>query len=141
MYSVFSPNFLPQCAIPVFEGLLEDDALDKQLMELLYLLAYWQALAKLRLHTERTLDVFRSVTRSGGITLRAFQKRVNTTIPTKELAREAASRVRRMAKVSQKRTKYPETCSAGNAKSYPEGTANKGKDVARKPATRENPGK
>jgi len=38
-------------------------------MELLFLLAYWQGLAKLQLHTEKTLNTLDSVTRALGIAL------------------------------------------------------------------------
>ena len=79
--------------IPVFEGLIDDDSTHKQLMDLLFLLASWQALAKLWLHTEHTLDVLRNVTRSLGISLCTFQKHTNKIFETRELPREVALRV------------------------------------------------
>lgn len=94
-------------------------------MDLLYLLAYWQALAKLRLHTEHTLNIFKNVTRLLGITLRAFQKHVNSTFQTKELRREATSRVRKAVKASQRTkqkaqnvVKKPVTMTKDNSKQY-----------------------
>jgi len=42
-----------QCAIPVFEGLL-DEPYNTLLMQLLYRAAEWHALAKLRVHTDAT---------------------------------------------------------------------------------------
>ena len=45
-----------KCAIPVFEELLPEPH-NRQLLELLFLLAYWQELAKLQLHTEDTLTM------------------------------------------------------------------------------------
>jgi Sec-independent protein translocase protein TatA len=110
-------------------------------MELLFLLADWQALAKLRLHTERTLDILRNVTRSLGITLRAFQKHAGTTYKTRELPREAASRVRREMKASQKREKHQKGQAAGSTTSHSMGTSNKGKDVIQEAATPGDAGK
>jgi len=43
-----------QCAIPVFDGLL-DPCNNVIVMDLLFELATWHALAKLRLHTESTV--------------------------------------------------------------------------------------
>ena len=110
-------------------------------MELLFLLADWQALAKLRLHTERTLDMLRNITRSLGITLCAFQKHTGTTYETRELPREAASRVRREMKASQKREKHQKGLATGSAISHLMGTRNKGKDVIREAATPGDAGK
>ncbi len=45
-----------KCSIPVFEGLLPDKHSDI-LMDLLFILAHWHALAKLRQHTELTLNI------------------------------------------------------------------------------------
>lgn len=67
-------------------------------MEMLYLLAHWQGLAKLRLHTESTLSILDNVTRSLGISLRAFKKGTCSAYKTRELPSEAASRSRREAK-------------------------------------------
>ena len=104
-------------------------------MDLLFLLASWQALAKLRLHTERTLDMLRNVTRSLGITLRAFQKRTKTIFETKELPKEVAARVRRETKkTSQKQGKGQP---ASSTTSHSTGARNKGKGVIQVATTSE----
>lgn len=69
---------------------------------MLYLLAYWQGLAKLRLHTEDTLAILDNITRSLGISLRAFKKDTCSIYKTRELPSEAASRSRREARRQQK---------------------------------------
>jgi len=56
-----------QCAIPIFDGLLnaEDNAIVLEL-DLLFKLATWHALAKLHLHTDSTLHSLEgSTTRLG----------------------------------------------------------------------------
>jgi hypothetical protein len=60
-------------------------------MELLFLLAYWHGLAKLRLHTEKTLNILDNVTRALGMALRAFKKETCPQFDTKELPKEAAA--------------------------------------------------
>lgn len=110
-------------------------------MELLFLLVDWQALAKLRLHMEHTLDILRNVTRSLGIMLRTFQKHMDTTYETRELLREAASRVRREMKASKKREKHQKGQTTGSTTSHSMGTHNKGKDVIHEAATPGDAGK
>lgn len=95
------PQFL-QCAIPVFDGLLPEPH-NKRLTEMLFLLAYWQGLAKLRLHTESTLAILDDITRSLGISLRAFKKNTCSMFQTKELPVEAAARRRREEALTRKR--------------------------------------
>lgn len=45
----------PQCAIPMFEGLL-DEPMNSLILNLLFILAEWHAYAKLRLHSKTTLS-------------------------------------------------------------------------------------
>jgi hypothetical protein len=78
-------------------------------MELLFLLAYWQGLAKLRLHTEKTLDILDSVTRALGMALRAFKKETCSKFDTKELPKEAAARQRRETKLATKQSSSAKT--------------------------------
>ena len=72
-------------------------------MNLLFEMATWHFLAKLRLHTESTLAALEtSTTRLGA----AFRKFVNTTCEayvTKDLPSEEAARGRRQAALSQKK--------------------------------------
>jgi hypothetical protein len=83
-----------QCAIPVFDSLLPEPH-NRRLLQLLFLLGYWQGLAKLRLHTETTLQLLDNVTTALGEALRDFKKHVCSSYATKELPREAAARNRR----------------------------------------------
>ncbi|PCH39704.1 hypothetical protein WOLCODRAFT_86451, partial [Wolfiporia cocos MD-104 SS10] len=85
-----------QCIIPILDMLLPPEH-NEVVLTLLFELATWHALAKLRLHTEDTLTVFTRATESLGDSLRAF---VNTTCEaydTQELPKEHAARGRRTA--------------------------------------------
>ncbi|KAJ3575441.1 hypothetical protein NP233_g1093 [Leucocoprinus birnbaumii] len=84
------------CAIPCFEGLLPEPH-NKRLMTLLYRLAEWHALAKLRMHTEGSLNLLQSLTREIGTLFRQFREKSCSCFETTELPREAAARQRRKA--------------------------------------------
>ncbi|KZT30276.1 hypothetical protein NEOLEDRAFT_1153539 [Neolentinus lepideus HHB14362 ss-1] len=88
---------LLQCSLPVFEGLLAEPY-DKHVQELLFALAEWHAGAKLRIHTEQTLEDLQSATTHLGARLRHFVKYTCPSFDTKELPREEAARVRRQQK-------------------------------------------
>ncbi|KAJ3576110.1 hypothetical protein NP233_g670 [Leucocoprinus birnbaumii] len=64
---------LLQCAMPVFEGLLPEPH-NGIVMDLLFTLAMWHALAKLRLQTETTLHLLQSMTVQLGSALRTFNE-------------------------------------------------------------------
>jgi hypothetical protein len=85
-----------QCAIPVFEGLLYEP-INKRLMTLLYRAAEWHAPAKLRMHTDRTLNCMEIVTSEFGKLMREFRDLSNATFTTYETDREVTSRNRRQA--------------------------------------------
>ncbi|KAH7904490.1 hypothetical protein BJ138DRAFT_1019091 [Hygrophoropsis aurantiaca] len=95
---------LLQCAIPVFEGLLAGQHNDR-LLKLLFLLAHWHALAKLRMHTDSTLTLLDCATKSLGAALRDFQTKVCPAFNTHELRREADARKRRSNAQSNRRQK------------------------------------
>ena len=57
-----------KCAIPAFDGFLPEPD-NKHLLKLLFLLAYWQGLAKLCLHTEATLGLLDKVMKDLGDSL------------------------------------------------------------------------
>ncbi|KAJ7330330.1 hypothetical protein DFH08DRAFT_926009 [Mycena albidolilacea] len=99
MKKMAARNFedLLQCALPVFEGLL-DEPHDSIVQDLLFTLAYWQALAKLRLHTTFSIAALKNVTCQLGRQLRNFTKKTCSAFTTKELPREEAARGRRNAK-------------------------------------------
>jgi len=72
---------------------------------LLFELATWHALAKLRLHTETTLTALESSGMRLGKALRRFQDTVCSQNPTYELPSEAEARYRRQEKAHLKKTK------------------------------------
>jgi hypothetical protein len=89
-----SLTFRKQCAIPVFDGLLPEPH-NRSVLELLFVMAHWHALAKLRLHTDITLAAMDSITVLLGIKLRLFQSKTCSAFSTRELIRERDARVRR----------------------------------------------
>jgi hypothetical protein len=91
-----------QCSIPVFEGLLPEPH-NTILLDLLFLLAQWHGLAKLRLHTDDTLKIMDQVTVALGNQLREFQNITCASFETRELKREAEARKRRQAKTQNTR--------------------------------------
>ena len=67
-------------------------------MDLLFVFAYWHAFAKLRLHTEQTLDVLDEWTTILGHECRRFKAETCDIIQTQELQREYESRKRAEAR-------------------------------------------
>jgi hypothetical protein len=92
---------ITQCIIPVFDGLLPEPH-NQKILELLFVMAHWHGLAKLRLHTDPTLDIMDSVTVSLGTKLRHFAKVICPAYNTRELQREADARNRRQVAKTQK---------------------------------------
>jgi hypothetical protein len=87
---------MQQCCIPVFDGLLPRQH-DRIVRKLLFELATWHGLAKLRLHTDSTLlELENSATRLGDI-LRKFKNEVCIEYATRDLPSEEAARGRRQA--------------------------------------------
>jgi hypothetical protein len=85
-----------QCAIPVFDGLLPEPH-NTCVLKVLFDLAHWHGLAKLRMHTDSTLSLLSQVTTTLGNTLRTFQQAC-AAFPTRELQREQIARIRRQEK-------------------------------------------
>jgi hypothetical protein len=81
----------------VFDSLLPEPH-NQQVTELLFLCAYWHSFAKLRMHTDLTLDILDQVTSELGEAFRHFKDNVCPAYSTRELKREAASRHRRQVK-------------------------------------------
>jgi hypothetical protein len=69
-----------------------------RIVELLFVLAHWHGLAKLRMHTDSTLKLLSETTTDLGDRLRVFQEQTCATFPTRELERERAARMRRQGK-------------------------------------------
>ncbi len=102
-----------QVAIPAFEGLLPlRDG--ETIMDMLFELANWHALAKLRLHTSITLDIWRTVTRYMYASVRKFARTTCERHVTRELPQETLARARR-AKSARKSTKGPRVAPPRNA--------------------------
>ncbi|KAF7302011.1 hypothetical protein MIND_00767500 [Mycena indigotica] len=91
---------LLQCAMPVFEGLLDDDVYGDNdvIQDLLFSMAYFHALAKLRMHTDATLERLREATKDLGYQLCRFAKSTCEHFVTKELPREEAARRKKAAR-------------------------------------------
>ncbi|KAH9932168.1 hypothetical protein B0H21DRAFT_867145 [Amylocystis lapponica] len=87
---------LLQCALPVFEILLPYDD-DTVILNLLFDLATWHAYAKLRLHSDTTLQFFEGATAALGNSLRKFAKTTCERYVTMDLPQEEAARGRRKA--------------------------------------------
>lgn len=83
-----------QCAIPAFEGLLPSPH-NERVMKLLYTFGRWHGFAKMRMHTEHTVNILDNLTTQLGDDVRAFVQKTCSKIETKELAREYQARKRR----------------------------------------------
>ena len=92
---------LLQCAIPVFERLLPEPH-NNRVMKLLFQVAEWHGLAKLRMHTEATLVRLEKVTTDLGHLMRVFQDKTCSKFNTTELAREVEARNRHNARKKSK---------------------------------------
>lgn len=98
-----------QCAIPAFEGLLPEPH-NRIVLDLLFIMAQWHGMAKLRLHTDNTLAVLDTLTTTLGEQLRKFKKKTCSAFQTKELPREKQARDKKKAK--QDSMKMPSPVSA-----------------------------
>ena len=90
-----------QCSIPVFDGLLPQIH-DTIVQKLLFELATWHGLAKLRLHTDTTLSNLETSTTRLGHLLRKFKTIVCAAYITRDLPSEEAARGRRQAAKAKK---------------------------------------
>ncbi|KAJ3512913.1 hypothetical protein NMY22_g15195 [Coprinellus aureogranulatus] len=86
-----------QCAFPVFEGLLPEDH-GVRVQKLLFTLGHWHGLAKLRMHTEFTLEILDQWTPILGEDARSFVESTCAEYETRELKREYESRKRAQAR-------------------------------------------
>ena len=95
-----------QCAIPVFEGLLPEPH-NSYVLKLLFDLAHWHGLAKLRMHTDATVELLAQITKSLGSNIRTFEKHTCSLFQTRELERERVARQRRQDKDEAAKKKNP----------------------------------
>ena len=98
----FHPLTSLKCAIPVFEGLLPEMH-NKIVMDLLFELATWHFLAKLRLHTESTVTALETSTTRLGAAFRKFTSITCEAYVTRALPSEEAAQGRRQAALAQKK--------------------------------------
>ncbi len=103
--------------MPVFKGLLplRDD---QNVADLLFELANFHALVKLRLHTTATIDIFCAATRHMYKAFRKFAQKTCPRYDTHELPKEADARVRREARKSTKSTKSANTQSSRKSRKF-----------------------
>ncbi|KAJ8457369.1 hypothetical protein ONZ51_g11576 [Trametes cubensis] len=87
-----------QCIIPCFEGLLPDDAHGDAVLTLLYVCAYWHALAKMRMHTDTSLQLLDDATAVLGHDLRHFAGVTCAAYNTRETQAEYEARKRAEAR-------------------------------------------
>jgi hypothetical protein len=97
-----SSDSIHQCAIPAFEGLIPAPH-DTLVRRLLFELATWHALAKLRRHSDpSTMDLEASTVRLGEL-LREFRDTTCEIYPTTDLPTQQSNRSRKKRKSTKKR--------------------------------------
>lgn len=82
-----------QCAIACFEGLFPED-IDDDIRSLLFFMATWHALAKLRMHSTSSLTALSTTTICLGSAMRIFVQDTCTRYQAKETAKEMQKRRR-----------------------------------------------
>ncbi len=87
--------------MPVFEGLLPLMH-NKIVLNLLFELATWHAFARLRIHTDSTLDIFQASTKSLTAAVRTFIWETCQFYATQELPKETAAHGRCTAALTAK---------------------------------------
>lgn len=88
--------------MPVFDGLFPAPH-NRIVQQLLFACAHWHGLAKLRLHTDHTLNFLEKATGTLRTKFQAFEQKTCSAHTTRELPREAMQRQRRNAKASAKK--------------------------------------
>ena len=114
--------------MPVIEGLLPAPH-NAIVLDMLFALAEFHAFAKMRLHTERTLELFEKSIKTLGEAVRKFETVTCAAYDTKELPRETAARGRREAAAAAKTG--DKTSASGRSKGKGKAAAPK---APRKPA-------
>lgn len=77
------------------------------MLKLLFQLATWHGLAKLRVHTDESLQIMDDITATLGDELRSFQSNTCSAFSTRELKREAEGRYRRKARTKTLKDQHP----------------------------------
>lgn len=73
-------------------------------MKLLFCMAQWHSLAKLRMHTDSTVTYFDNLTTELGQVMRDFEKFTCSEYDTVELPKKTAVRIQRQAQTAQQTT-------------------------------------
>lgn len=94
----------PQCWMPILEGLLPE-LHNRIILNLAFDMATWHAYAKLRKHTEHTVQSLCSQTKEFGQQLRYFSNNTCSQYKTKLLLSEEAARIHRHAGKAKKQNK------------------------------------
>jgi hypothetical protein len=81
----------------VFDGLLPEPY-NQAVLKLLFTCAHWHGLAKLRMHTDHTLNILDETTIALGQRFRGFANETCPAFDTRELQREVDARQRRQSK-------------------------------------------
>jgi hypothetical protein len=87
------------------------------MLDLLFVLCTWHALAKLRLHTSTTLQALKAVTKALGQELRYWVKKTCSAFDTRELPKEESARHRRKAAAANKPDKAKAPANTGRGRS------------------------
>jgi hypothetical protein len=115
-----------QCAITVFDGLLPEPH-NSAITELLFVMAHWHAMAKLRMHNDLTLEILEAATVSLGSKLRKFSQTTCSAFETKELRREYNACMRQHAnKAAAKTRRSPDKDSSNNPETVASETVTNG---------------
>lgn len=91
--------------MPCFEGLFPN-ALNKLVLDLLFVFACWHANAKLRMHTDMSLLVFEKWTSMLGTLMRKFKRNVDS-LDTHEIPKEREARARQQINASKTKGTAP----------------------------------
>lgn len=95
------------------------NAHNRRLLTVLFTLAHWHALAKLRQHTDLSLSILDAVTTQLGKSLKDFQAKTCSAYDTRELKREVAARLRKTKKVSSDKSSLPLDRLSANSQTTP----------------------
>jgi hypothetical protein len=98
-------SFVLKCAIPAFESLVPNEKYSKSIISIITVCAEWHTLAKLRMHTDVTLQLLQRTTVKLGSEFRAFLLDVCSSIQTEELTAEVQARLRRFERQRAEREK------------------------------------
>ncbi|KAG5634352.1 hypothetical protein H0H81_002284 [Sphagnurus paluster] len=99
-----------QCCIPCFDGLFPEPH-NQTIMDLLYIMAYFHSLSKLRMHTNSSLQELRNTTETLGAALRFFANETCRHFKTYETDGEYQARTRANARQAAKRAPNKTTTS------------------------------